>query len=215
MAFDANPTADPWWKLYGGVKGDVGAELRLFSRTVASYSKTVFDWQTVLAQAKIKGDEETSGVSKIYWDGEESLSINSGFNKDGGTARNKVPPPAGHLFLSADSGLMSRCQVAWSTDSAVNLEGYSKVCVEWTNYGSSSDDNESYLIAATNSNDKQENQAASSKVKRTGIFENRVDWIDVSQINEPRYLRVHARDGDYWGWGNTSKLYVNRIWLER
>ncbi|MBU4386586.1 MAG: hypothetical protein KKH73_06275, partial [Actinobacteria bacterium] len=210
LSMYANPAADPWWRLYGGLKGDVGVELRVFSKVIASYSHTVFDWKQIIAQAERR--EEDTG--RVYWDGTEPVSINSGFTGDGGTSRSKVAPPDGHLYLDANSWYMGRCQTAWSTDCAVDLSGYDQLCVEWCNTGSSNGYNESYLIAATNSHDRQENQSTTDKLTRTSSFEKGVDRLDVSHINEPRYIRVHARDNDWWGAGTNSKLYVYRVWLE-
>ena len=48
----ADPTAEPWWSLRAGIKGDVGAEIRVLSKVVASYSKTVFDKSWLLAGAE-------------------------------------------------------------------------------------------------------------------------------------------------------------------
>ena len=215
LALDADPNIDPWWSFYGGVKGDVGVEIRILSKTITPYSKTVFEWKKILAQAESKKEEpEEQNKGKLYWDGTEFISMNSGFTGDGGTSRSKAPAPDGHLYLYAHSGFMSRCQIAWSTDCAVDLTGYNKLCIEWSNDGSTNDCNESYLIAATNNYDKQENQASSDKLIRTSSFARRVDYLDISNINEPRYIRVHVRDGDYWGTGNYCHLYVFRIWLE-
>ncbi|MBU4174602.1 MAG: hypothetical protein KKB90_05560 [Actinobacteria bacterium] len=210
LSMYANPDANPWWRLYGGLKGDVGVELRVFSKVIASYSETVFDWKQVLAQAE--GGEDDTG--RIYWDGTELFPFNSGFTGDGGTSRSKVSPPEGHLYLHANSWYLSGCQVAWSTDDAVDLSGYDRLCVEWCNTGKSNGNNESHLIAATNSHDRQENQSTTDKLTRTSSFDRRVDHLDVSHINEPRYIRVHARDNDWWDAGTNSKLYVYRVWLE-
>ena len=206
----ANPNANPWWRLSGGLTGDVGVELRVFSNVIASYSETIFDYKQVLAQAE--GGEENTG--RVYWDGTELFPINSGFTNDGGTSRSKVSPPEGHLYLHANSWYLGACQVAWSTDDAVDLSGYDRLCVEWRNTGKSNGNNESHLIAATNSHDRQENQSTTDRLTRTSSFDRMVDHLDVSHINEPRYIRVHARDNDWWNAGTNSKLYVYRVWLE-
>jgi len=55
LMITADPSKDPWWQLLAGIKGDVGVEMKIFSKLIASYSKTIFDKSWVLAQAEPRG----------------------------------------------------------------------------------------------------------------------------------------------------------------
>ena len=146
---------------------------------------------------------------KIYWNGTEYFPIIGGFEDPVVTQREKR---ADHLWMWAEMPAL-RVQTSWTTGQPVDLTGINSIVVEWENVGSYSDYNESYLIAATNSSDKQEDQTV--KFKRTLTFGRMIDRLDVTDINEPRYIRVHARDGSADDIiPVSSKLNVYRIWLE-
>lgn len=51
LKLHADPLSTPWWQLYGGIEAHAGVELKLLSRTVASYSADIFDEQILIAQA--------------------------------------------------------------------------------------------------------------------------------------------------------------------
>lgn len=52
VAFNADITADPWWKLTGGVEGPMSVDVGFLGMNLASYSLgTMFDYSTVFAQA--------------------------------------------------------------------------------------------------------------------------------------------------------------------
>ncbi len=144
---------------------------------------------------------------RIYWDGTEFVSINSGFKDLLGTVREKR---SDHLYLKAEFAV-SGVQVAWSTDDPIDLTGIDSIAVQWENTGVDHEKNESYIVAATNNSDKAEDQAV--KLMRTKNFGLRVDRLDVSGINEPRYIRIHARDAD-WSWPRRSEIKIYKIWLE-
>ncbi|MDY6876027.1 MAG: hypothetical protein SWK90_07510 [Chloroflexota bacterium] len=48
----ADPLDTPWWKLYGGLKAEVGIEVKVLSHIVASHKDTVIDYEKILAQAE-------------------------------------------------------------------------------------------------------------------------------------------------------------------
>jgi hypothetical protein len=51
LEFDANPSDNPWWQLYGGIEASAGVELTIVSHLVASYSANIFDERVLIAQA--------------------------------------------------------------------------------------------------------------------------------------------------------------------
>ena len=172
--------------------------------TSASYTFPVNDNRNLVAHFRL-------AQRKIYWDGTEYFPIIGGFQDSIiGIILAKREKRADCLWLWAEF-IGSGVQVAWSTEQAVDLTGISKVAVEWKNVGVDTDSNESYLIAATNSSDKQEDQT--TKIRRTKSFGTRVDRLDVSGINAPRFIRVHARDASQLTL-DSSEIYVYKIWLE-
>jgi hypothetical protein len=177
--------------------------------TSASYTFTVDHNTNLVANF-------TVSEKRIYWNGTEYWPIIGGYQDMDPTGliplaqRDKK---ADHLWMWAQMPLL-RVQAAWSTQQAIDLTGISTIAVEWANVGNNDPANESYLVAATNSSDVAENQA--DKLKVTGSFGRRVDRFDVSSINEPRFIRVHARDASNSdaGAGISSELNVYKIWLE-
>ncbi len=165
-----------------------------------TYSFTVTGARNLVANFRLS-------EKRVYWDGTEYFSINSGYKELVGVTREKR---SDHLYLKAEFAA-SGVQVAWSTDEPIDLTGINQIAVQWKNTGVDHDDNESYIVAATNNYDKQEDQT--KKLRRTKNFGLRVDRLDVSDINEPRYIRIHARDAA-WEWPRKSEIYVYKIWLE-
>jgi chitodextrinase len=45
------PLENPWWKLYAGLNADLGIEFEVLSHVIASYEKTVIDYEFLIAQA--------------------------------------------------------------------------------------------------------------------------------------------------------------------
>jgi len=52
VKLEADPSRDPWWEMKGGVRGEVGVELKILSHMVASYNDTLFDLWWLIAQAE-------------------------------------------------------------------------------------------------------------------------------------------------------------------
>jgi Divergent InlB B-repeat domain len=145
----------------------------------------------------------------IYTNGTENVPITGGYEDSVVTQREKR---ADHLWMWAEMPAL-RVQTSWTTGQAIDLTGISKVAVEWANVGTAGALNESYLVAATNSTDRAEDQAL--KFSRTSSFGITIDRLDVSGLNQSRYIRVHARDADAGPFsGLSSELNVYRIWLE-
>jgi len=159
----------------------------------ASYTFTVTGNRTLVANFRVK---------RIYWDGTEYVPINSGFTGDSNTSRDKVGPSSGYLHLKAQGYLVTTRQIAWSTDVPVDLTGISRIGIQWRNTSSDSE-NESYLIAGSGAGDREEEGAQDAKLGITGSFGTRIDYLNVSGLNQSRYIRVHAR-GIYDWIGYTS-----------
>jgi Divergent InlB B-repeat domain len=147
---------------------------------------------------------------QIYTNGTEYFPIIGGYNDAVVTQRDKK---SDHLWMWAQMPLL-RVQTSWTTQQAIDLTNISAIAVEWENVGTSDPANESYLVAGTNNTDRAEDQT--DKLQVTGSFSRKVSRFYVGGINEPRYIRVHARDASNTdvGAGISSELNVYRIWLE-
>lgn len=53
LKLQANPTATPWWQLYGGLEVPLGVEVTILSQKVAGYQATLIDYQKLLAEAQV------------------------------------------------------------------------------------------------------------------------------------------------------------------
>jgi len=51
LELKADPLANPWWTLYGGLDGKVGVNMDIFSLAIPNYEATLLNYQQVVAQA--------------------------------------------------------------------------------------------------------------------------------------------------------------------
>jgi len=89
---DANTSRIPWFRLYGGLEAKVGAELEMFSKTVADYEATVLETERLIFDS---GDEVPGPIGEIafnsFRDGSDEICI---MNADGSNQRNLTNYPS-------------------------------------------------------------------------------------------------------------------------
>lgn len=121
----------------------------------------------------------------IYNTGTEEVNFIQGFSAGTGVA-NKL---AGSLRLETDSDGAVR---TWVTDNPVDLTGWDTVEINWRNNGSNNANNHSYFVVS-GARDLSYDQSVDASVHKTATFGAVTDSVNVSGINGPKYLRVHAR----------------------
>ena len=76
--FENGINTNPWWILYGGLEGKLGAEFGILSYSITNYNITVFDYKKILAQSGTPGEGSILFTSTS--DGDEEIYM---MNPDG------------------------------------------------------------------------------------------------------------------------------------
>ncbi len=75
LKLEADPLANPWWELYGGLAVPAGVKIEIFSYVVAGYETTLIDYQVPLAQADSPSDNGTTIRVSVSSDGTQGNSF--------------------------------------------------------------------------------------------------------------------------------------------
>lgn len=87
-------------------------------------------------------------------------------------------------------------ETAWVTDQPVDLTGWDEIRIDWSNTaGGNANGRESYFVVSNTKMGQYNQDPAATSVSHTATFGRTTEPINVSSLNGPYYIRVHARRG--------------------
>jgi hypothetical protein len=75
LELNADVFDDPWWKLYGGLEGNIGVNVDVLGHEIADHSETVIDYRKLLAQAEGSYTPPSGGAYAYVCDGTYGFKV--------------------------------------------------------------------------------------------------------------------------------------------
>lgn len=159
---------------------------------------------------------------RVYWDGSEPVPpapMVPGCNVDpwpgGSPIREKIPNNSLHLRTTSSG---NDRDIAYVTNTGINLSGVQSVKVQWRNTSTTSTDRVySHLVVSTDQGGGYGSHSPGNITTEPGAFGTKISTVDVRYIPKDQlyFIRVHAQtNGAVTIYDQTSDLYIYKIWLE-
>lgn len=141
----------------------------------------------------------------------ENTSFVVGFNASGTVTENHIDVLGQYSTRLQVAGVAGTSEVAWVTDTMVELTAYSSLKITWAQNGDANNNNSSRLCVSTSKND--DSTVFDLRLSNTNTFSKQTDTLDISTLSGQFYIRIHARDNS-GSVSVSSDLLVYEIELE-
>ncbi|MFW5933013.1 MAG: InlB B-repeat-containing protein, partial [Candidatus Hadarchaeota archaeon] len=141
--------------------------------------------------------------------GEEVVDWVEGYSS-GGPNGGQEEKGEDNLYLYAQKEVGNNGERTWVTEERVDLTDIENLWIEWQNTGSTNTKNKSYFVVSDNKEGDHDDYV--ERIENDGDFGIENSRLDVTELNDEYYLRIHAYSS---GGNHESEISTFRVWGER